>query len=81
MRRGRKGDWQITNIGVGERPFQAFEMGENRAFRFRRSLASEAEVQAFVQERHLSLLETGTHGTWPSSLYRPQTRRRSSRRS
>jgi hypothetical protein len=75
MRKGRKGDWQIMKICAGDRPFLLSEMESDRAFHYRRSLASEADVQQFVRDHHLVLIETFTHGTWSTRLYRPRAGR------
>jgi hypothetical protein len=75
----RKGDYQIMDVGMRGIRFSIYQMEARQVLRFLRTLATEDQVQAFVQEHHLTLFETTTHGTWPVRNYTRRGRGRTSR--
>lgn len=64
----KQNDYQVLTITPNS--FDLYLRGDKRNWIYQRTLTSEEEVQAFIQEQQLTLIETGVHGVWPMRNYR-----------
>lgn len=64
----RKGDYQVIQMST-DTPFTLYQWSD-RAWHYRGRLATEKEVQTFVDTYSLTYLSSGTPGSWPTRTYR-----------
>ena len=62
--------WHILTMYGLDRPFSDFQWN-GKGWQYRFSLATEAEVQQFIQRHNLLLKSAGHHcGAWPTQTYK-----------
>lgn len=67
----RNGDYQIILMHDVENPFTVYQWN-GKAFRYKTRMATETDVQEFVDANKLRYISSDTQGTWLTRLYRPK---------
>jgi hypothetical protein len=67
----REGDIKIIHVDGDIKPFTTYKWnGQAWVYQSEHDLRTEEDVQAFVSEHGLRLVQSGTVGMWPMRVYR-----------
>ena len=64
--------WLIQTMPGDDHPFPVFQWN-GKGWQYRFSLATEAEVQQFIEREDLMLRKTDTTVQWPTQMYKART--------